>query len=62
MPPWGLAFYAGDELLFTVTLCFECSNAYVYNSRDKDLRAFDLDCPSAAGLRALLEHHLPISE
>lgn len=62
MPPWGLALYAGDALLFTVTLCYMCSNAYVYTGQGKDLRAFNPVGPNAVGLRRVLEQHLPLSE
>jgi hypothetical protein len=61
MPPWGVAFYAGDELLFTVTLCFECTNAYVYNSHERNLRAFDVAGSNAVNLRAMLERILPLA-
>ena len=62
MTPSGLALYAGDALLFTVTLCYKCSNAYVYTGHDKELRAFNPGGPNAAGLRQVLEQHLPLSE
>jgi hypothetical protein len=61
-PPWGLALYAGEALLFTVTLCYMCSNAYVYTGDGKDLRAFNPGGPNAAALRQALEQHLPLSE
>lgn len=35
-PAWGLAFYEGETLLFTVSLCFRCSNAYVYDAAGID--------------------------
>lgn len=60
--PWGLAFYRRDVLLFTVTLCYQCSNAYVYTSQCKDLRGFGPNGPSAAGLRELLRKHLRRNE
>ncbi len=59
MPAWGIAFTAGDALLFTVTLCFGCSNAYVYTSFGKDLRAFDPSTDVAKALRGLLQEQLP---
>lgn len=61
MPPWGLALYAGDALLFTVTLCYACDNAYVYTGSGKDLRAFDTQGQNAVALRRALEQHLPLS-
>lgn len=62
IPPWGLALYAGDTLLFTVTLCYQCHNAYVYTGHGKDLRAFSPGGANAAALRRVLEQHLPLSE
>lgn len=62
MPPWGLAFYEGDVLLFTVTVCYRCSNAYVYTAQGKELRAFDPAGPNAANLREVLTNHLPLRE
>lgn len=62
MPPWGLALYAQETLLFTVTLCYRCSNAYVYTAQGKDLRAFNPSGPNAANLYQVLQEHLPISE
>lgn len=62
MPPWGLAFYEGDALLFTTTLCFRCNNAYIYTSQGKELRAFDPNCSSAVDLRNVLKQHLPLQE
>jgi hypothetical protein len=62
IPAWGLALYAGDALLFTVTLCYKCSNANVYTHGGEDLRALDPGGPNAAELRRVLEQHLPLSE
>jgi hypothetical protein len=59
MPPWGLAFYEGEALLFTVSLCFECSNTYIYDSAEKNLRAFNVASRNAKSLRAVLKQHLP---
>ncbi len=59
LPPWGLAFYERDTLLFTATLCYVCDNAYIYTAQGKDLRAFDPAEPNAAKLRAVLKQHLP---
>lgn len=61
MPPWGLALYAGDTLLLTVTLCYACDSAHVYADSGQDLRAFDTQGQSAVALRRALEHHLPLS-
>lgn len=61
-PPWGLAFYEHQTLLFTVTLCYRCSNAYVYTNRGRELTAFDPDGPCAIDLREILTAHLPLSE
>ena len=60
MPPWGLAFYDNERLLFTTTLCFKCSNAYVYTALGKELRAFDVDEFHAEELFALLTRELPL--
>jgi hypothetical protein len=62
MPPWGLAMYAGDELLFTVTLCYQCYNAYLYSTAGRDLRAFDSQGVKGLALRRVLEKHLPLTE
>lgn len=62
MPPWGLALYEHETLLFTVTLCYLCHNAYVYTARGKDLRAFDPVHPSAVALRQLLQRYLLVDE
>ena len=62
MPPWGIAMYAGDELLFTVTLCFQCTNAYVYDAKGRKLRAFEGQGMKARALRRVLEAHLPLKE
>lgn len=61
MPPWGLAFYDETELLFTTTLCFECSNAYVYTVHGKDLRAFDVSATHSKGLLTFLKQEFPLS-
>lgn len=55
LPPWGIAFYRGDDLLLTATLCFRCSNVYVYTEEGMDLRAFDVGRPTAKALRKHLE-------
>lgn len=62
MPPWGLALYEQDALLFTATLCYRCSNAYIYTGPGKVLRAFDPTGPNAADLRQVLQQHLPLRE
>jgi hypothetical protein len=62
MPPWGFALYAGDALLFTASLCFACSNAYVFTAEGNELRAFDPSGPNARALRRVLEQHLPLRE
>lgn len=62
MPPWGLALYEREALLFTATLCYVCSNAYIYSNGVRDLRAFDPAGPNAVGLRQLLRQHLPLDE
>ncbi len=62
MPPWGLAFYKNDIVLVAVTICYRCSNAYVYLGFGRDLRAFDSVGPNAVKLRYLLEQHLQMSE
>jgi hypothetical protein len=60
--PWGLAFYEGDGLLFTATLCYKCHNAYVYTEQGKDLRAFDAGGPNAKRLFEVLKQHLPLNQ
>ena len=60
MPPWGLAAYADNELLFTATLCFECDNAVVDTPAGSALRAFDSASPAAQRLRSLLQSRLPL--
>ena len=58
MPPFGLAGYLPDGTLsFTVTLCFECSNAYVYTVDGKQLRAFDISTTHAKNLLKTLKDH-----
>ena len=58
-PPWGLAFYEGEALLFTASLCFACSNAYVYDSAGMHLRAFNVASRNAKSLLEILKQHLP---
>jgi len=62
MPPWGLAFYEQGTLLFTATLCYVCSNAYIYTAKGRELRAFDPDGQNAVDLRNVLRRHLPLQE
>jgi len=62
MPPWGLAFYEGEDLLLTATICFRCSNVYVYTAQGKDLRAFDEKGTNATKLRKMLERFTETSE
>ena len=62
MPPWGLALYEQGALLFAATLCYRCSNAYIYMGQDKELRAFDPEGPSSADLRRVLRQYLPLAE
>jgi len=62
IPPWGLALYKQEVLLFTVTLCYRCSNAYVYTDQGMDLRAFNPVSPNAISLRKVLQQYLPIGE
>ncbi len=60
IPPWGLAFYDSTQLLFTTTLCFECSNAYLYTDLGKELRAFNTSETHAQQLLSLLNRELPL--
>jgi hypothetical protein len=62
MPPWGLALYEQDALLFTATLCYQCRNAYIYMDQSRELRAFDPDGPNSADLRQVLQQYLPLGE
>jgi hypothetical protein len=62
MPPWGLALYEQDALLFTATLCYRCSNAYIYLDQGTVLRAFDPEGPNSADLRRVLQQYLPPGE
>ena len=62
MPPWGLALYEQDALLFTGTLCYRCSNAYIYVDQSTELRAFDPDGPNSVDLRQVLQQYLPLGE
>ena len=62
IPPWGLAFYEQETLLFTATLCYACNNAYVYTAQGMNLRAFDPFGPNAAELRGILKQNLPLQE
>lgn len=61
-PPWGLAFYNGDDLLLTATICFRCSNVYVFTSKGKDLRAFNVKGANASELRKTLKRVCETSE
>jgi len=40
-PLWGVAFYRNECLLYTTTICFECSNCYIYSEKGRQLTAFD---------------------
>ena len=60
IPPYGIAGYANNVLIFTSTLCFECSNAYVYTEKGKELRAFDVNSTSAKNLLQTLAEHFKI--
>jgi hypothetical protein len=62
LPPWGIAFYEGDTLLFSTTLCYVCNNAYLYRTQGKVLRAFDSAGSNAVELRSILRQHLPLHE
>jgi len=62
MPPWGLALCEGETLLLAVTLCYVCSNAYVYTAEGRDLREFDPTAARAVEPRNVLRRHLPIAE
>lgn len=59
-PPWGLALYASEELRYTVTLCFECCNAEVFDPRGKAMRGMDTQQSSAAALLRFLKARLPL--
>ncbi len=60
MPPWGIAFYSGVKLLYTVTICFECSNSYIYSGAGKNLTAFNTADESAVELLNYLKLNLPL--
>ena len=60
--PWGIAFAKDHKLICTVTLCFECSNAYVYTEEKRKLRAFNTSHTNSKLLLALLEEQLPLKE
>lgn len=62
LPAWGLGFYRKSELLCTVTLCFECSNAYIYTGSGKVLRAFNVSEINAVALFKFLKKRLPVIE
>ena len=61
MPPWGLAAYRDAALQFSVTLCFECANAYVYTHAGRSLRAFAVTESHAVQLLAFLNERLPLT-
>ena len=48
-----------ETLLFTVSLCSQCSNAYVYTPDGVDLRAFNVKARRAKSLRAVLKQAFP---
>ncbi len=54
-PAWGLAFFEQETLLFAVTLCYQCSNFYVYTDDGRDLFGFDPDEAHAVALRQELK-------
>jgi hypothetical protein len=55
IPPFGLRFGAPPDDT-RMTLCFECSNAYV----DGELGAFEATSPEATSLLALLRRLAPV--
>ena len=61
MPPWGMAIYMKLALIYTVTICFECSNCYVYSKGEKKLRAFDTSEIGAIELLKCFQTLLPIN-
>ena len=61
IPPWGLAVYRDTDLLFTTTLCFESSNAYVYTASGKNLRAFNVSEAHTTALFDFLQEQLPLT-
>lgn len=40
MPPWGITFSGASDLLYSMTICFHCYNAYVSSPEGRILRAF----------------------
>lgn len=60
MPPWGLAFYSDNVLLYTATICFECSNSYIYSAAGKVLTAFNVSEANAIALLEYLNLTLPL--
>ena len=59
-PPWGISFYDSKGLCYSSTICFECSNVYVYSEEGANLRAFDTSCNAAKELFQQLSELLPI--
>ena len=59
-PPYGIAGYSGDRVVFTSTFCFECANAYIHTIDGKELRAFRLDTPAALNLKETLDSHFKV--
>jgi hypothetical protein len=62
LPPCGIGFYEADTLLFSITLCYRCNNAYIYTTQGKVLRAFDSGGRNAVALHSILRQHLPLHE
>jgi hypothetical protein len=61
MPPWGLAIYSSSGLIYTVTICFECTNCYVYSENGKELRAFEMSDLNSLELLKYFESLLPLN-
>lgn len=59
-PPWGIAFYERDALLFAATFCYRCDNVYIYTDKGNGDRGFNRRSPSAVSLRQVFTRHLPL--
>jgi hypothetical protein len=59
IPPYGLRFWIGAQLIVEASLCWQCNNAYGYLGADATSFAFDAKALSAVALLMQLRHVLP---
>jgi hypothetical protein len=59
IPPYGLRFWRGPQLVVEASLCWQCNNAYGYLGAEATSFAFDSKAMAAVALLMQLRHVLP---